>query len=84
MRAVRFRVSASLLEQALNMPATSTLVDCRWDGREVEFVVMDPSLPEVEEPQDCQPFVTREKVKWNWGIDGTTDGDWPDPSRSSR
>jgi len=83
LRAVRFKVSGTLLREALHMPATAhfagaTVGDFYRYPDTVEFVVVDDAIPQADELREVEPTVTKveavpEKYLWNWNIPTPSD-----------
>ena len=70
MRAARFDVAASLIAEALHLPAGSVIVGASVadPGHAITLTVDHPDLPEAEQPHDALPVVTREPPAFDWGI----------------
>lgn len=70
MRAARFEINVALLQQALHMPATSTIVriDMEEGGWTATVTAEDTALPEAPGPHVTQPTCTEHHIEWDWGV----------------
>lgn len=69
MRAARFLASSSLVHEALYLPSSATIIGVRMLGMDqIEFIVDDPALPEADHPHDAMPIMTRESLRFDWGL----------------
>ena len=73
MNAATFKVNGQLLGQLLHLPLTAKFVDADADfAGHITFTVIDPDLPEADQPHQATPTVTiltnPEDYVWDWGI----------------